>query len=186
MKSKSLLRTALLMGALALPVLGTTVPKLELRTLVTMSDRILQGRVEVIDVEVVREEGQRKPYTRVRVRVDDPLYARRGDRRQTVFLRYLGGVMDTPNGPVEVSISGMPRFKVGDNVILFLKESPDGINHHVVGLNQGRYQVMNEVAVSNVTGVELVDPKSGQTLPGGHTQSVPVDAFKARIRELVK
>jgi hypothetical protein len=85
-----------------------------------------------------------------------------------------------------VAISGMPQFKNGDNVILFLKESSDGVNHTVVGLNQGKYLIVNEVAISNVTGVELVDPKSRQTIPGGHTQSAPVDAFKARIRELVK
>ena len=192
MKTKALFLTFLMAAAplfataLIMPVLGTTVPKMDLRALVNASDRILQGKVDAMDVEVVVEEGQRRPYARVRVRVDDPIYAKRGDRRQAVFLRFIGGVMDTPKGPVEVSVSGMPKFHMGDNVILFLRENRDGTNHQVVGLNQGKYLVVNEVAISNVSGVELVDPKTGKALPGAYTESAPVDAFKAKIRELLK
>jgi hypothetical protein len=189
MKTKALFLTFLLAGLFAasiMPVLGTTIPKMDLRALVKASDRILQGKVDAVDVEVVVEEGQRRPYTRVRIRVDDPIYARRGDRRQAVFLRFLGGVMDTNKGPVEVAVSGMPQFRLGDNVILFLRENADGTNHQVVGLNQGKYLVVNEVAVSNISGVELVDPKTGKALPGAFTESAPVEAFKAKIRELLK
>ena len=186
MKTKAILFTALVAGALALPVLGTTIPRLDLPTLVARSCRIFQGTVEAIGGEVVTEEGQRRPYTMVRVRVDDPMKSRCRDQRQTVLIRHLGGKLDTARGPVEVSISGMPQFRVGDNVILFLSQSSDGTNHQVVGLNQGKYLVENQVAISNVTGVELVDPTTGKPVPGGYTQSANVEAFKTRIRELVK
>src|SRR6185503_10390927 len=132
MKIRALLITVLpiLVLALAIPVLGTTVPKMDLQTLINNSDHIVQGKVEGMDVVV----EQRRPFTRVRVRVDDPIYARRGDRRQTVFLKFLGGRMDTAMGPVDLKVSGMPSFNMGDNVILFLREQPDG-NSSVVGLN---------------------------------------------------
>jgi hypothetical protein len=167
------------------------VPRMNLEKLVSEvrkseDGQIVQGRVDAVDVEIVREQGQRRPYTRVRIKVDDPIYSRKGDRRQTVFLRYLGGVMDSPRGPVEVSISGMPKFRLGDNVIVFLRENGDGVYHHVVGLNQGKYLVINETAISNVSGVELVDSQTGKATPGGSVESAPVSALKARIRELLK
>jgi hypothetical protein len=180
MKTKALLLTVLL-GALAMPVLGTTVPKMDLQTLIRSSDDIVQGKVEGMDVVV----EQRRPYTRVRIRVDDPMYSRRGLRRQTIFLKFLGGRMDTPQGPVDMKVSGMPSFNVGDNVILFLRDQPDG-NSSVVGLNQGKYLVVDEVAVASISGVDLVDPKTGKMLPSGYTERAPVEAFKAKIRELLK
>jgi hypothetical protein len=193
MKTKAILLTALA-AALVLPVvpmLGTTVPRMNLEKLVSEvrksnDGQIVQGRVEAIDVNIVREEGQRRPYTRVSIRVNDPIYSRKGDRRQMVYLRYLGGMMDSPQGPVDVSIAGMPKFQLGDNVILFLRENGDGVYHHVVGLSQGKYAVINETAVSSVSGVELVDPQTGKTMPSGFTESAPVNAFKAKIRELLK
>jgi hypothetical protein len=180
MKTKALLLTVLL-GALALPVLGTTVPKMDLQTLIRNSDHIVQGKVEGMDVVV----EEKRPFTRVRIRVDDPIYARRGGRRQTLFLKFLGGRMDTPQGPVEMTVSGMPSFNLGDNVILFLREQPDG-NNSVVGMNQGKYLIVDEVAIASISGVDLVDPKTGKILPAGYTERAPVDAFKAKIRELLK
>jgi hypothetical protein len=193
MKTKAILLTTLA-AALALPVVptfGTTVPRMNLEKLVSEvrksnDGQIVQGRVEAVDVNIVREEGQRRPYTRVSIRVNDPIYSRKGDRRQMVYLRYLGGTMDSPQGPVEVSIAGMPKFRLGDNVILFLRENGDGIYHHVVGLNQGKYLVINETAISNISGVELVDAQTGKATPGGFVDSAPVNALKERIRELLK
>jgi hypothetical protein len=181
MKTKILFLTVLLTTALAIPVLGTTVPKMDLKALVGKSDHIVQGKVEAMDVVV----EQNRPFTRVRIRVDDPIYARRGGRRQTLVLKFLGGRMDTPKGPVDLAISGMPSFNLGDNVIVFLREQPDG-NNSVVGLNQGKYLVVNEVAIASISGVDLVDPRTGKSVPAGYTESAPVDAFKARIRELLK
>jgi hypothetical protein len=31
-----------------------------------------------------------------------------------------------------------------------------------------------------------VDPQTGKTMPSGFTESAPVNAFKAKIRELLK
>ncbi len=181
MKTKALVLTVLLAG-LALPLLATTVPRMDLKALVAKSDRILQGKVEGMDVVV----EQNRPYTRVRIHVDDPIYTKRAGPRQTqVYLKFLGGRMNTPQGPVDMKVSGMPEFTLGDNVILFLREQPDG-NHTVVGLNQGKYLVVDEVAIASISGVDLVDPKTGKLVPAGYTERAPVDAFKAKIRELLK
>ena len=43
MKTKALLLTVLLAGAFAIPVLGTTVPKMDLKTLISNSDHIVSN-----------------------------------------------------------------------------------------------------------------------------------------------
>ena len=194
MKTNALFTTAILLAILAIPALGTTVPKMDLQALVNGSDRILQGKVEAMEVQV--DASLDLPFTIVRVRVDDPICQRpapgvrcsatAGDRRQTVFLKHVGGRRMTANGPVATIAAGIPQFHVGDNVILFLKELPDRTNFQVVGLGQGKYDVVNEVAVSNVAGIDLVDPKTGRVLPNAFAESAPVDTLKAKIRELVK
>ena len=182
MKTRAFVMAVLLLGMMALPMIGTTVPKMDLPALVANSDSILQGKVEAIDVVV----EQQRPFTRVRIHVEDPIFSRKAARPQTIFLKFLGGRMETSQGPVEVKVSGMPTFNLGDNVILFLRQQTDGTNFSVVGLNQGKYVVVNEIAIASISGVDLVDPRTGKFLPSGYTESAPVDGFKARIRELLK
>jgi hypothetical protein len=179
MRTKSFFLTALLVAALAIPVFATTVPKMDLPTLVRQSDDVIQGKVETVEVRVENND----PYTWVRVRVDEPFKMR--NNRQTIFIKYLGGRMNTAQGPIEVTISGMPTFQVGENVILFLRASSDGQTFAVNGLGQGKYLVVDETAISNISGVNLVDPKTGKAVPA-FSESAPVEALKARIRELVK
>jgi hypothetical protein len=194
MKVKALLLTILLAGLSTMPALGTTVPKMDLQALVDGSDRILQGKVEAMEVQM--DSTLNLPFTVVRVRVDDPICQRpaprvrcsasAGDRRQAVFLRHIGGRRMTPNGPVATVANGIPEFRIGDNVILFLRVLPDGTNFQVVGLNQGKYDVVNETAVSNIAGLDLVDPQTGKIMPTAFAERAPVDSLKAKIRELVK
>jgi hypothetical protein len=194
MTTKRISITVVFLLALAFPLFGTTVPKMDLEALVNGSDRILQGKVEAMEVQM--DADLNLPFTIVRVRVDDPICQRpgpkvrcsatAGDRRQTVFLKHVGGRRMTPNGPVGTVAAGVPQFHVGDNVILFLRVLPDGTNFQVVGLSQGKYDVVNEIAVANVAGMDLVDPQTGKILPTAFAERAPVDAFKAKIRELVK
>ena len=178
--ARSLIITTLLGFTLHVSVLGTVVPKMDLRALVNNSDSIVQGKVEAIEVRL--DEKLRLPFTWVRVRVDDPL---KGSRQQTVFIRHVGG--KTPGSPYTLAVAGTPRFQFGDNVIVFLRDVHDGSGaFQVVGMNQGKYQVIDEMAVAHISGVELVDTKTGNVLPTGYVQSAPVEAFKAKIRELVR
>jgi hypothetical protein len=163
-----------LIAILAAPLLATTVPKMELPELVARADSILQGRVESVESKF----EQNLVYTYVSMTIDDPL---KGDRRRTVMIRQLGGKI----GAMHVSVSGQPVFKAGDNLIVFLKNQQNG-TFSVVGLNQGKYEVVNDFAVSNVSGVTLVDPKSGQLKDASFVSSAPLESFKAKIRSLVQ
>jgi hypothetical protein len=117
-------------------------------------------------------------YTYVSLVVDDPL---KGDRRRTVLLRQPGGSV----GARRTWIPGMPQFNRGEQVIVFLRDRRDG-TFDVTGLNQGKYDIVNDFAVANVSGVAILDPKTGLVSDAGFIDKAPLEAFKARIRELVR
>jgi hypothetical protein len=156
------------------PLLATTVEKMELPQLVSASDSIVQGRVDSVEA---RYEANRI-YTYVSVTIDDPL---KGERRRTVLLRQIGGTI----GAKRTWVAGMPQFNIGDQVILFLRDRHDG-TFDVTGLNQGKYDIVNDFAVANVTGLAILDSRTGRISEAGFVEKAPLESFKARIRELVR
>ena len=83
-----------------------------------------------------------------------------------------------------LSVPGMPEFKLGVSVIVFLKDAGNG-TFHVVGLNQGRYVIEEDFATANIRGVDLVSPKTGLVTGASVVRRVGVEEFKAQIRQLV-
>jgi hypothetical protein len=171
---RRLILIATILAALTMPAFGTTVQKMELDALVLASDSIVQGRVESVES---RWENN-LAYTYTSVTVDEPL---KGGRRRAVLIRQLGGKI----GSLHVTVAGMPQFKQGDQVIVFLKGRADG-TFDVVGLNQGKYEITNDFAVANVSGLTLLNPKTGQLDEAGFMDKAPLELFKTKIRELVK
>jgi hypothetical protein len=161
------------LALMAAPVHGSLVVLMNLEELVGASDSIVEGVVEAVES---RWEDQ-QIFTYTTIRIDDPL---KGNRTRTVVIRQLGGRV----GALMAIVPGMPQFDTGLRVIVFLKDSGNG-SHYVVGMNQGRYVIAEDYAVSNLTGLDLVDPKTG--VRGVATASrVEVESLKARIRELVR
>jgi len=162
------------LAVLAAPLFATTVRKMELPQLISVSDHIVQGRVESVQS---REEGNRI-FTYISVIVDESI---KGDRRPTLLIRQLGGRV----GQQISLIAGMPQFRVGEEVILFLKIRQDTA-FDVVGMNQGKYQIVSNLAVTNLSGVNFVDSKTGLISDGGFVARTPVETLKAKIRELMR
>jgi hypothetical protein len=160
----------------ALPAWATTVRKMELPELVSNSECIVQGRVEQVYTEW--DAARRMVFTYASINIDDPL---KGERRRTVLVRQVGGTI----GALNMVVAGAPKFEKGDEVIVFLKTGAGG-TYHVVGLNQGKYDITGDYAVANVSGVTVVDPKTGKTSDAGFVEKAPVEAFKSRIRELLR
>jgi len=163
-----------IIAILTAPLSATTVEKMELPQLVSASDNIVQGRVESVES---RYEANRI-YTYVSITIDEPL---KGERRRTVLLRQIGGAI----GAKRTWVAGMPQFNIGDQVILFLRDRHDG-TFDVTGLNQGKYDIVNDFAVANVTGLAILDSKTGRISEAGFVEKAPLESFKARIRELVR
>ena len=155
---------------------ATTVLRLELPQLVKQSDSIVQGHVE--DVTVQWDSTRNMAYTYVSIAVDDPM---KGERRRNLVIRQVGGKV----GALTVGVSGMPQFEKGEQVIVFLKTQPDG-TFIVLGLNQGKYQITDDFAISNVSGIDILNPKTGRIETAAFVDKAPLESFKSKIRELLK
>jgi hypothetical protein len=166
------------LGVLLFTLTGwtTIVIKMDLTALVQQSDTILQGRVEQVYAQW--NEPMKTIFTDVSVRVEDTL---KGEARRSVSIRQLGGKV----GAMNMSIAGMPKFTSGEDVILFLKGNGEG-THHVVGLSQGKFEIVNDFAVADVSGVGLVDSKTGQVIEGVVVAKESLETFKSRIRRLAQ
>jgi hypothetical protein len=156
------------------PLWASLVVLMDLEELVGESDSIVQGLVE--DVQSRWED--RQIFTYVTIGIDEPL---KGDRTRTLVIRQLGGQV----GSLQAVVAGMPQFEPGENVIAFLKNAGNG-TFHVVGMNQGRYVIAEDYAVSNLSGVDLMNPKNGVVSGAATAKRVEVEQFKARIRDLVR
>jgi hypothetical protein len=121
---------------LAAPVaLGATVlVPIEFRELVTTTPVIVHGHVT--DVRARFVDGRRSVETFVTVAADEYL---KGNLGQHVTFRVPGGEL----GRYRTVFVGAPAFRVGEEVVLFLK-TPSGAVPFVAGLNQGAYRVVED------------------------------------------
>src|SRR5207249_4360654 len=154
--------TALLVAGTAF---ATTVVRMDLPELVKQSDTIVQGRVDHVDVKW--EENL--AFTYVYIKVEDPM---KGDRRSTVIIRQMGGKI----GALNVDVAGMPKFSKGEEVLVFLHTRQDG-TFQIVGLNQGKYEISDDFAVSNVSGIDVYNPKTGRIETPAFVSRAPVESL---------
>jgi len=155
---------------------ATTVLRLDLPQLVQQSDSIVQGHVESVTSQW--DSTRNVAFTYVTINVEDPM---KGERRRTIAVRQLGGKV----GAMNVTIAGMPRFVKGEQVIVFLKAGDNG-TFQIVGLNQGKYEITEDFAVSSVSGIDFYNSKTGRYETPAFVSKAPVESFKSKIRELLK
>ena len=136
----------------ASPADATTLRKMDLPEIVTAADRIVHARA--IDKTVYWDPTGTQIYTDTTFEV---VSEAKGTGPSTLTVSLLGGRID----PVEMREEGAPIFTVGEEVVLFTLDRPDGKND-LVGFTQGVMRVLTEdtgdkTAVSEVAlGVTLV------------------------------
>jgi hypothetical protein len=172
--TRKISRILIIFGLLAAPAFASTIKKMELKELVSVSDAIAQGTVESVES---RWENQ-SIYTYTSIRVDEPL---KGGPRRALLIRQTGGQV----GSLHANVQGMPQFKAGDQVIVFLRDRKDG-TFDVVGLGQGKYDIVGNNAVTNTAGMSLADAKTGALIEAGPADQKPLEAFKAQIKGLAR
>ena len=175
MTMRNLIGIALTVTMLAAPAFATTAVRMDLEQLVQEADLIVQGHVQSVYCQW--DEARRLVFTYISILVDEPF---KGERRESVLIRQVGGTV----GTIQMSVAGVPQFKSGETAIVFLKRQAGG-TFQVVGMNQGLYEIIGDFAVSNVSGVDLLDSKTGQItrpLIGGR---IPLEQLKTKIRELM-
>lgn len=166
MKFRRLNMAALLVAAAAMcagvvPAGATSMDKpLNLAALVQSSHDIVTGSVSKIS------QGRRgsMPYTEIEVAVDKTIL---GNAAGTVTFRQLGLQSAGPedNGRLYIgNLPGMPKYTVGEQVILFLGKPGQSGFRTTVGLQQGKFTVLggNAENAFNNRGLFNALPMSGK------------------------
>jgi hypothetical protein len=147
-----LVALGLLSVGLVLPLAATTVVPPDFPELVNGSDYVVRGRVKALSAES-RMRGERELiFTRIEIEVLEVIA---GTPPQPLVLEMLGG----QSGDRALVVAGAPRFKVGDEEILFVQGN--GRNFHpLYALMHGKYPVRRDKA----TGREYVTRSNGVPL----------------------
>ena len=144
---------------------ASTVAPRNLAEIVGSADDIVVGTVTVV------EEGRQGnlPYVEVEFQVRETI---KGVDRQTLTFRQIGVLAPQPaeNGRIFAGITaGMPRYEVGEKLVLFLgPESASGLRT-TVGLHQGKFSIRGG-SVSNGFGNAGLFVDMPET-PGDRTQA---------------
>jgi len=105
----------------------------------------------------------------------------RGSAPSQVWVRLLGGRL----GNITSTVSGIPRFSAGEEVILFLEPTPRG-DFSIVSWEQGTFRVLRdartgeEIAVQDTASFPVFDPVARRFEAAG-IRDVPVAALRARV-----
>jgi len=165
-----------LVGAPA--ALATTVQKLTLQELTKKSESIVMARVD--DAVSSWDAGHREIYSYYTLRVLQPVKGSKG--ATTITLRQLGGTV----GTIASVVPGMPSFRKGEEVVLFLTQKDAAGYPWVMGLQQGKYSIVTgkdgvKMVRNDLAGTELLS-KSGGRVESTTAPDMPLNAFLDGIK----
>lgn len=173
MKRFSLPIVVLLVGLLAVPAaFAATVQKLTLQELTKKSDSIVRARVT--DATSNWDANHKEIYTYYTFQILEPVKGRKGET--TLTLREIGGTV----GNIASVVPGMPGFSKGEEVILFLTPKDAAGYPWVMGLQQGKYTIVEKDGAkfvrNDLAGTELLSVK-GNKVESTTSPDQPLGAF---------
>lgn len=172
---------------------STTVKKTNVAKLINLSDFILVGKVVSVTDGF---DGNNLPFTEVTVEVSEAV---RGNVSVNYTFRQFGllAPRDLGNGKTYVGVSpdGWPKFRVGEEVMLFLPQ-PSSIGLcTTIGLFQGKFNIANGQLVNEIDNMGLfedvsVDPGSLSEAEEKMLQmkkgKIPAETFTSFVRKAVE
>lgn len=164
---------AALAFAVAQAAFATTVQKLSLQELTKRSDSIVMARVD--DAVASWDAGHKEIYTYITLSVLQPVKGDKG--ATTITLRQLGGTV----GNIASVVPGMPSFKKGEEVVVFLTQKDAAGYPWVMGLEQGKYSVSTakngvKMVRNDLAGTELLST-NGKHVEPTTAPDMPLNAF---------
>jgi len=179
-----LLATLLMVGLPASPANGSIVQGLELQELVAHADRIILGRV-LFSESFQLANGQLGTWHRIGV--EREIRGRAPDERE-VIVETLGGEM----GDIAMRVEGEPSFRVGERVLVFVRDGGPYTAFRPVGMGQGVMRVRREQGVETVTqsreGLMLVRRNAQGRLErtlGALPKKERLDVVLSKLRDIV-
>jgi uncharacterized protein (DUF2141 family) len=176
-------RRTVVMAVAALALLGasyaaaTTVEKMSLKDLAKKSDAIV---LAVVEDETARYDANKEIYTYISLRVLEPVKGPKKD--EVITIRQIGGTVDK----IASIVPGTPKFKKGEEVVLFLTKKDGAGYPWVMGLQQGKYSVTSDEQGSKQVrneyeGLTLVAP-GGKSSEAEAGKAQPLQAFLDGLR----
>lgn len=115
---------------------ATTVQKFSRQELAKKSESIVRAKVE--DVSSRQDAMTKEIYTYITLSVSESVKGAQGQK--IVTIRQLGGTF----GKLISVVPGMPSFKPGEDVVVFLSVKDRDGYPWVMGLQQGKYSVLTD------------------------------------------
>lgn len=138
----------------------------------------LVGEGEVLSIESAWSEDGKRIFSRVRLRLEEAWKGEGGE----VEIVVPGGEV----GELGQIVQGMPAFREGERVVVFLDRPAPGPSFRVVGLAQGKFTVAELPAEGrylfpNLEGLKLIDPRTGLEAPPVLEGPIRLDAFRRQL-----
>ena len=177
MKTRILL--TVLITALPLSLRATTVIRMDMERLSKRAEVVAVGRC----IENIADwnEGRTQIYSTITIQVSQYLKGFLGSR---ISFKQLGGAV----GQVSSRVPGMPEFKPGREVVIFLAKDTAG-KFQVLGMSQGKFDVLKAgessvkmVKPESLEGLHLLGPVSQKKFVG----SITMDAFIKKVKSYVE
>lgn len=184
------LLTLAFLGLTALPAHATVMVEIPLEQLVADSDAIVHATVLRTGTQLETFDGHLEPHTIAELRVTEWLKGTGGER---LAIDEIGGTIDGSGSWID----GTPRYRDGEEVIVFLRRLPNG-SFRTVGMEQGRFDVVRAVDVAARTARTVVQRDTStlafaswvngemQVHDGGRSPSVDYDTFVGFVASVLE
>ncbi|AKU91120.1 hypothetical protein AKJ08_1507 [Vulgatibacter incomptus] len=152
---------------------------LSVDALTQRSDTVVRGKVKATESRFT-PDGKRV-YTVVTLEVSE---AWKGNPGSTLEIQVPGGSLDG----IDQKVMGAPSFEVGEDAVVFLRRLGTSRKvSSIVGMAQGKLSVQvdsagNELAVQQLSGLELVEPGTLKPVESPLREPVPVGKLQAKVR----
>jgi len=180
-----LVAVLLSLGVPASPANGSIVQGLELPELVRHADRIILGRV-LFSESFLRPDGQLGTWHRIAV--EREILGDAPDEHE-VIVETLGGHI----GELAMRVEGEPSFRVGERVLVFIRDGGPYTAFRPVGMGQGVMRVRMEQGIEMVSqsreGLLLVRRNAKGRLErtlGALPEKERLDGLLLKLRDLVE
>jgi hypothetical protein len=147
------------------PLSATSVRRLSFEELIQTSSNIVEG--SVVDSRTYRSADGKLILTSYTISVQENL---KGSSGSILTITTVGGRI----GNTILHVAGVPVFQPGEKAVLFLEKT--GTYTTVVGLNQGKFAISNDVVSNSSAG--LTFPDGGPATP----LKMSLDEFKRQIK----
>ena len=161
----------LILALASQPLLATSVEPPAFTSLVSQADYVVRGVVTAIEPEWREAAGKPFIASKVTVEVREII---RGNPPSPLVLDMVGGKI----GDVELSVDGAPKFNVGDEDILFIKDNRKTFSP-LVAVMYGRFPILRDAK----TGETFAVRSNGMPLYSEQDVAEPMtrlSAFKQR------